>query len=140
MDYPHPLLPCGYNADDNNGDEVDGAGTNWAISPVLFDSFEGLIPIIVTEDMLAAFDECPDYVAPCVNNILQFPIEVSVWNIPSTWHDHVIVAVNDTLVIPAEASVLKVRDKGASLTVPGVVDGVTVPLEVREHGIARRRA
>jgi hypothetical protein len=56
----------GYNADPSNGDEVNGGGTNWRISPVLTDTSETLEPLIVTQDMLAAFGtECADIVVAC---------------------------------------------------------------------------
>jgi len=71
--HTHPILPCGFNADDINGDETNGAGTNWVVSPVLFDSFVGLTPLIMTSDMFAAFDECPDLTIPCENDTVVFP-------------------------------------------------------------------
>jgi hypothetical protein len=70
MTYPtHPFLPAGFNADEINGDETNGAGTNWPIGPLTFDSFEALRPLIVTQPMLAAFDGCADYTVPGVNDL-----------------------------------------------------------------------
>lgn len=72
----HPILPTGYNSWDNNGDEVDGAGVNMAVWPVLFDTFIGLEFVIVTQAMIDMFDEeCPDYVVACVNELIMIPAE-----------------------------------------------------------------
>jgi hypothetical protein len=70
----HPYLPAGYNADDWDGDEIDGAGTNWAIWPVLFDAYIGHSPVVITSDMLAVFDEaCPDFVPEYAKSTVVFP-------------------------------------------------------------------
>jgi len=75
--FGHPLLPAGINADDNNGDEVDGAGTNWEIWPELFDSFIGLQVMLVDSEMMAVFDTgFPDYAPPCIPNTIVFDSEV----------------------------------------------------------------
>lgn len=72
----HPLLPCGFNSAPNDGDEVDGAGYNEAVNPMLFDSFIGLEVLIITEEMLRFFEtECPDLVVPCENDTIVFPRE-----------------------------------------------------------------
>lgn len=61
--YGHPILPAGHNSWEINGDEMDGAGVNEPIWPDLFDSFIALTPIVITPDMLSAFEEaCPDLV------------------------------------------------------------------------------
>lgn len=74
--YPtHPLLPCGYNSAANNDDEVDGSGVNDPIGPIMFDTFESFAPLIITDVMLAAFDECADYTVPAVNDELMIPYE-----------------------------------------------------------------
>jgi hypothetical protein len=65
----HPILPCGYNSWENDGDEVDGAGVNQGITPPLLVATEFYPPTIVTADMLNFFiDGCPDYVPPCVDD------------------------------------------------------------------------
>lgn len=72
----HPLLPCGFNSAPNDGDEVDGPGYNEASNPVLFDSFEALVVMIITEEMLLFFEtDCPDLVVPCENDTIVFPRE-----------------------------------------------------------------
>lgn len=69
-----PVLPSGYNADENNGDEVDGAGVNRPVYPELTDFFIGLEPIVLTEDMLAVFaTECPDIVFPMQPDTVVIP-------------------------------------------------------------------
>lgn len=74
--YPtHPLLPCGYNSVANNDDEIDGGGVNEPIGPTVFDTFEAFAPLIITDVMLAAFDECADYTVPGVNDVLMIPHE-----------------------------------------------------------------
>jgi hypothetical protein len=77
VSYDHPILPCGYNADDNNGDEVDGAGTNWPIWPAYFVSFQLRNLLILSPDTVSIFEtDCPDYVVPCANNTVTIPREV----------------------------------------------------------------
>lgn len=80
--YLHPPLPAGYNADEIAGDEVDGAGTNWAIWPEHFVSYEGLEPLLLQLEDIEAFAElCADYVVSCVNDTLTIPREVEVLQI-----------------------------------------------------------
>lgn len=71
----HPVLPTGYDSTENNGDELNGAGVNEAVWPALFDSFIGLAPLIVTDEMADAFDGCADYVVPCENSTVMIPYE-----------------------------------------------------------------
>jgi hypothetical protein len=72
----HPFLPAGYNSWFIDGDEVDGAGVNEPVWPALFDTFDGFPVMIIDADMLAAFDtECPDFVAPCVQDTITIPHE-----------------------------------------------------------------
>lgn len=79
--YGHPVLPTGYNSTDNDGDEVDGPGVNGPIIPIYADTFEPLVVMIITEEMLEVFDGCADYVVAPVNDTV------------------VIRPVNDTMVI-----------------------------------------
>jgi hypothetical protein len=74
--FGHPILPCGFNADDVNGDDYDGPGTNWPVSPVLFDTFEAMEVVIITEEMLAVFEGCGDYVVPSERWEITWPCEV----------------------------------------------------------------
>ena len=74
----HPFLPCGYNSDPNNGDEVDGAGTNWRVSPVLTDVLVAGFPLIITPEMLAVFNECPDLVIDCELDTIVIPAQDDV--------------------------------------------------------------
>lgn len=62
----HPQLPCGFDSSAINLDELNGAGLNWDVMPVRFDTFEALTVLILTEEMLALFDEHPDLVLPCL--------------------------------------------------------------------------
>jgi hypothetical protein len=73
--YGHPILPAGYNSWDFNGDEVDGAGVNEPCWPYLFDTFIALNPFILTAELVAVFDECPDYCFRCVDDTIVFPCE-----------------------------------------------------------------
>jgi hypothetical protein len=80
--YLHPAFPAGYNADDIAGDEVDGAGTNWAIWPEYFVSYEGLEPLLLlVEDIEAFADLCADYVVPCADDTLTVSHEIDVLRI-----------------------------------------------------------
>ena len=59
--YRHPELPCGNNSFAMNGDEANGAGVNEPQWPLLYDTFDGMTPLIVTAEMMDNFDtECPD--------------------------------------------------------------------------------
>ena len=71
----HPTMPAGYNSWENNGDEVDGGGVNEAVWPVLFDTFESHPAVIFTEEMVAAFDDCPDFTVPAVRDTIVVPHE-----------------------------------------------------------------
>ena len=66
----HPIMPTGYNSWEINGDEMDGAGVNEPVWPELFDTFESQAVLIITEEMIAAFDGCPDFTIPCENDTL----------------------------------------------------------------------
>jgi hypothetical protein len=75
----HPKLPAGFNADDLNGDEIDGSGTNWPCWPMFFDSFVGFKPLLLDANDLAMFDtECPDYCVPRVDDTVCIPAEDDV--------------------------------------------------------------
>jgi hypothetical protein len=68
----------GYNSWFNNGDEVDGPGVNEPVWPVLFDTFVARKPLVVTEEMMTAFDTgCPDILIRRDNNTIQIPYEPS---------------------------------------------------------------
>lgn len=62
----HPILPCGYNSWENDGDEVDGAGVNETIWPTYLNSFVPLQPIIMTDELEDIFEHGdPDLVFSC---------------------------------------------------------------------------
>jgi hypothetical protein len=65
----------GYNSATNNVDEVDGAGVNEPIWPVLFDTFIALTPLIINAAMLDAFDGCADITIAAGNNTIVIPHE-----------------------------------------------------------------
>lgn len=98
----HPILPCGYNADENNGDEVDGAGTNWTIWSVIFDTFQGLVPLVVTDEMLAVFDEaCADLTMRHPDDTMVPPAAERIFEVQSHgWR---------TIMISAEGNVITIR-------------------------------
>ena len=73
---PHPQLPAGINSSSFNGDEFNGAGYNEPIWPVLFDTFEPFVPLIITQPMLAVFDGCADVTIPAEGDTITFPQEV----------------------------------------------------------------
>lgn len=106
----HPVLPAGYNADDNNGDEVDGAGTNWLIAPLLFDTFVGLKPLVITAEMLEVFDTtCPDYVVPADYGPITWPMEQRVLAVGGTWVDLVLPGASNVIVLPRESRGVTIR-------------------------------
>jgi len=76
--FGHPILPAGFNSWDINGDEVDGAGVNEPVWPYLFDTFVALNPFILSTDMVAVFDGCPDYCVPCTDDTVTFPCDPEV--------------------------------------------------------------
>lgn len=117
----HPLLPCGYNADDNDGDEVDGAGTNWPIWPLLFDSFEGLTPLIITDGMLDAFETtCADYIVPGENNIGYVPVEDQVMFVRNAWRTIELPATSNLIVFPSAPPSVKLKSEpNTAALVPG---------------------
>lgn len=100
--FGHPILPAGYNADDNNGDEVDGAGTNWSIWPNLFDTFQGLKTLVITGDMMDVFETtCPDYIVPSVNNIITWPMENQQIAMLNVWRTYAVPAAGNVIVLQA---------------------------------------
>jgi hypothetical protein len=64
------VIHDGYNADALNGDEFNGAGTNWPTVPALLDSFEMLPPVVLTAAVLDGFNDCPDLVVACQSDTL----------------------------------------------------------------------
>jgi hypothetical protein len=75
--YPtHPKLPAGINSSSFNGDAFNGAGFNEPIWPMLFDTFEPFVPLIITPPMLAVFDGCADITIAAEPNEITFPQEV----------------------------------------------------------------
>jgi hypothetical protein len=116
----HPFLPAGFNADDNNGDEVDGAGTNWHVWPVLFDSFEKRRVLIITDEMLAVFDEaCADYTPSPVDNTHVYPPTERVIEILSRgWR---------TIDVTSDANVVVIRASPRTKVVARDWDSETLP-------------
>ena len=72
--YRNPQLYDGVNSTAINGDEANGAGVNEPIWPVLFDTFEPMQPIIITQEMLADFlSDCPDVTIPAETTTVFIP-------------------------------------------------------------------
>jgi hypothetical protein len=134
----HPILPCGYNADDNNGDEVDGAGTNWPIWPVLFDTFEGLVPLIITDEMLEVFvTECSDIVFPDVSDQIALPFELLTHMIPAEEQVLMIAGESDRLVLSRQAQTQAIRGEKRDLAIAGVNDDLALPGDGRTQVIRK---
>jgi hypothetical protein len=72
----------GYNSTTNNDDEVDGAGVNEPIWPVLFDTFSAKTLLIISAGMLEAFDGCADITISAVNDTVVVPHEPETIMIP----------------------------------------------------------
>ena len=118
----HPYLPAGYNADSYDDDEVDGAGTNWAIWPVLFDAYIGHAPVVVTDDMLAVFDEaCPDFSPAAVNTTLTLPAVNRQINISANgW---------TTITFAYENNVVMIRPESRKQVIPDDWGDETLPMQ-----------
>jgi hypothetical protein len=135
----HPLLFAGFNADPINGDEADGAGTNWPIWPLLFDSFIGLTPLIVSEEMLDVFDECPDVVIARVDNVALFAGEDRLILVGGGWPEWVLPATSSTLRFPWEQRGQTIGKVSATIAVDRSQDTITLPRPARVQAIGRRR-
>lgn len=130
-DYPHPLLFAGFNADPINGDEADGSGTNWQIWPVLFDSFIGLQPLIITEEMLEAFEGCADLCVPAADNRVAFVFEDMLAVVGDSWPDLVVGPEASTIRFPQQARTQKMRDHRGMVSVAGGRGSMALPREAR---------
>lgn len=135
----HPLLPAGFNTDPINVDETNGAGTNWDIWPVLFDSYEGLVPLVITQDMLAAFDECADLVLPAADNVVVFAAEDTVMLIGGNWPDAVIAAESNIITFPAGVREQVVRDRSSEVSIGGSSNTVTLAAGAGQQVIRKAR-
>lgn len=133
----HPILPAGINADDVNGDVHNGSGTNWPIWPVLFDTYEGFIPIIVTDEMEEVFDGCADYVVPCIRDVVYINAEISFYTVGGTWPDIVPPAMSTRIVLPFEPRDTHINNAVPPLQPPGKPAGVAIPTGIREQDARR---
>jgi hypothetical protein len=109
----HPQLPAGLNADDVNGDVIDGGGTNWPIWPMLFDAYEPERPIILDAEKLEVFDGCPDFNVGAVPDCVLMPSEQMLIDIGGTWPDIVPPALQATIMIAHETAEQKIRNVSA---------------------------
>lgn len=121
----HPQLYAGYNADDVNGDMIDGPGTNWEIWPVIFDTYEGYTPIIMTDEMQEVFDGCADWVIPAVYDTVCPPSSIWALDLSGTWPDITPPWMSNTIVFPYEAREQSIAKGSATVTVDGPGDTVT---------------
>ena len=96
----HPLLPCGYNSAAIDGDELNGAGVNEPVWPLLFDTFEAMTVIVTSEELHEAVEICPDFVIDPQNSLLILP---SGWPIfvpaHDAWLDPQAIAVESGLIV-----------------------------------------
>lgn len=135
----HPILPCGFNADDNNGDEVDGAGTNWPIWPTYFDSFESKRVLILTDEMLEAFEGCPDVIpegeyVPAVFPAIDPVVPIS----RDSWITAFMVPPPaNAIILQAASTVVQiVPDKWLdTIIIPATRNDLTVPHGVQEQTV-----
>lgn len=129
--FGHPILPAGYNADDNNGDEVDGAGTNWSIWPALFDTFIGLKTLVITGEMMDIFDNtCPDYIAPGEPNLITWPVDNWELQARNPWLD---------IVLPADPSLIMIPYQSRELNIRHEPDTEVIKQEGKTHTVRRTR-
>ena len=109
--FGHPKLPAGYDADDHNGDDINGAGTNWPVWPQLFDTFVALEVLIVTDEMMDIFvTGCPDIVFPCQPNTIAFSAEDSTLVISGAWSDLAPLPTSRTIVFPREVRTQRIKE------------------------------
>lgn len=132
----HPQLPAGLNADDVNGDVHNGAGTNWPVWPVYFETYEGYAPIILDEEKYEVFDDCPDYRIGAVPDCTLISSEFMYVAVGGTWPDIVPPAVQYTLMIPPETAEQKI--KRVSAITPNL-GSTTVTATVPRRGQEARR-
>lgn len=120
----HPTLPAGYNTTDNDGDMIDGPGVNWDVWPVLLDAAITLTPLVITPDMMAAFDGCPDLVVeddnfetivPGVNDLIVIAPEIVLWTIDDDgWGTITVPPESWTLTLPADLENLMISEDSAN--------------------------
>jgi hypothetical protein len=135
--YGHPQLPSGYNADDLNGDEFNGPGTNWPIWPLVFDTYQGFTPLIITDEMLEVFEGCADWIVPCPANLILMPTEGTWTTIGGTWPNITPPTMNNTIVFPHEVRELDIKQGNATITATGEDNLYAAPHEVDEQDIRR---
>ncbi len=122
----HPVLPCGLNSTDMNGDEANGAGISFPIEPVMFDSYEGIEPIVLTQERLAVFDECPDLIFACPDNVSVLPGIQRVTELRGRWPVREIEGQPNTIVFPHVYSTKKIAKESNLVAVPAETDGVSL--------------
>ena len=156
--YGHPFLPAGYNADDNNGDELNGAGTNWPVWPVMFDTFESLNLVVMNDEALDAFETaCPDYIVAGMNNIITWPMQNPEMAARNLWSPLALADQSNVIVVPFAAREAKVRPEldtavaarsdqtetirgvSAALKVPAEQNNLSVPPQSDETKIRHER-
>jgi hypothetical protein len=137
--FGHPQLPCGYNADDNNGDEVDGAGTNWSVWPDLFDTYVGLTVLVITGDMMDVFaTDCPDYIAPAFLNIITLPGEDQVLAVSGAWREIAFQAESNVIIFPQGSRGVKIRANENDTSIARQDDTLKLSQESQTHVVRRR--
>jgi hypothetical protein len=116
----HPLLHAGYNFDDINGDEIDGAGTNWTVWPVLFDAYIGHVPLIVTDEMMSVFDEaCADFTPAHIDTTTTLPPPERVTEIQSNgWRMIMVASEGNVITIRQTPREKVIRDIWGEETLP----------------------
>ena len=133
----HPQLPAGLNADDVNDDVIDGGGTNWPIWPMLFDTYQGFAPVIVTDEMQEVFDGCADYTVGCVVDEFILPAAIGPYLVGGTWPDIVPPLMNNTIVIPWQPRELNIPAPDSTIMPPGRPTGISIAPEVNEQETRR---
>jgi hypothetical protein len=122
----HPILPCGLNSVAMDGDEVNGAGINFAIWPMLFDTYEGFEPIVLTADKIAVFDECPDvkFGAPDNDNLI--PNIERTTELRHRWIPQEIPGQNNTMMFEPWENTLIISRRSNLVQLPPDTDGVAL--------------
>jgi hypothetical protein len=108
-----------FNGEALNEWNFNGGGNN----PIPVHSFEvdfyvNTYPLILTEEMLAVFDECPDLIVPCEDVTTLVPAEDDLLVVAYGWPVLVVPREDDRVLLPAEVETMVVPSDWPELVIP----------------------
>lgn len=133
--YNHPELPAGFNSDDIDGDDFNGPGTNWPVWPLMFDSYEGLEPLVMNRERYEVFDGCADYGVPMENNLITLGNEGKLYMVGGSWPMLVPPPINRRIVMLPETREKTIADDSETVVILGITETITLSSEVHEQEI-----